>query len=216
MAANEREIPLFPLRAVLFPGAAIPMNVFEQRYRTMMDEVLAGDSTFGIVLIRVGHEVGGPAVPVDVGTLARVEGLQRRPDGTMTFRAVGVQRFRIRELLRDRPFLRGRVELLEEDASPIRQELPGQVLEAFFAYLEAASGLTGGWLHEWCQAADAPTLSYVVAFYMRAMPQLKQGLLEQDSHQKRLEEELTLLKHETELLRQAPQSRGMERPFNLN
>lgn len=216
MAANERELPLFPIRAVLFPGTAIPMNVFEQRYRIMMDGVLAGDRTFGIVLIRAGQEVGGPATPVDVGTVARVEGLQRRPDGTMTFNAVGGQRFRIRELLRDRPFLRGRVELLEEDASPIAQYLPAQVLEAFFAYLEAASGLTGGWLHEWCQAADAPTLSYVVAFYMQAMPQLKQRLLEQDSHQKRLEEELTLLKHETELLRQAPPSRGIGRSFNLN
>lgn len=216
MAANERELPLFPIRAVLFPGAAMPMNVFEQRYRVMMDEVLASDRTFGIVLIRAGQEVGGPATPVDVGTAARVEGLLRRPDGTMTFNAVGVQRFRIRALLNDRPFLRGRVELLEEDASPLPQALPGQVLGAFFAYLEAASGLTGGWLHEWCKAADAPTLSYVVAFYMQAMPWLKQRLLEQDSHQKRLEEELTLLKHETALLRQAPPSRGMGRPFNLN
>lgn len=216
MRSVEQEIPLFPIRSVLFPGVAIPMNVFEQRYRIMMEEVLAGDRTFGVVLIKTGQEVGGPATPMSVGTIARVEDLQGSQDGRMAFNALGQQRFRILELMHDRPFLRGRVELLAEDAAPVEAALVGQVREAFFAYLEALSGLAGGWLHEWCKAADGLVLSYLVAFYMQAMPHVKQGLLEAGDARKRLEEELKLLQQETELLHQAPSLRRRGPFFNVN
>ncbi|MBM3946714.1 MAG: hypothetical protein FJ315_04865, partial [SAR202 cluster bacterium] len=165
MPDSDLVIPLFPIRAVLFPGVAIPMNVFEQRYRTMMEEVLAGDRTFGIVLIKTGLEVGGPATPMDVGTIASVEDLQRRQDGRMSFNALGRQRFRILELIHDRPYLRGRIKLLPVDEPPADATLVDHVRVSFFVYLEAAAGLTGGWLHEWCKAADGLALSYVVAYY---------------------------------------------------
>ncbi|MSQ11234.1 MAG: hypothetical protein EXR48_00820 [Dehalococcoidia bacterium] len=216
MAPERRELPLFPLRSVLFPGTVIPMNVFEQRYRTMMADVLAGDGHFGIVLIKAGLEVGGPAMPMEVGTIAHVQDLERRPDGGMTFNAVGGSRFRILELLPPQPYLRGNAELLPEDTAEVPSGLVQQVRQAFYAYLEASSGLTGSWLHERCAQADGPALSYLVAFSMEALPPVKQWLLEMQGHQKRLDSELSLLQHETELLKQAPRSARMARFLNLN
>ena len=52
-------LPMFPLSAVLFPHATMPLHVFEPRYRTLMQDCLAGDPRFGVVLIERGSEVGG-------------------------------------------------------------------------------------------------------------------------------------------------------------
>ena len=50
---------MFPLSAVLFPYATMPLHVFEPRYRALMHDCLAGDRRFGVVLIERGSEVGG-------------------------------------------------------------------------------------------------------------------------------------------------------------
>src|SRR5918995_734800 len=94
--AREREVsvqcvvlqPLFPLHVVLFPGAPLPLHVFEPRYREMMADILGDaepgpESTFGVVCIREGYEVGAPAETHDVGCLATIEKVVRNPDGTM-------------------------------------------------------------------------------------------------------------------------------------
>ncbi len=52
-------LPMFPLSAVLFPYASMPLHVFEPRYRALMRDCLAGDPRFGVVLIERGSEVGG-------------------------------------------------------------------------------------------------------------------------------------------------------------
>ena len=53
-----RTLPMFPLSTVLFPHAALPLHVFEARYRRLMADCLAGDGSFGVVLIARGPEVG--------------------------------------------------------------------------------------------------------------------------------------------------------------
>jgi Lon protease-like protein len=66
-------LPLFPLRMVLFPGGFIPIHVFEERYLTMIGHCLEGGHPFGVVLIRVGREVGGrPSLTVWGPPLASV------------------------------------------------------------------------------------------------------------------------------------------------
>ena len=62
MVEHLQELPLFPLKTVLFPGGSIPLNVFEDRYKQMINECLNKDARFGIVLIKDGPEVGGPAI----------------------------------------------------------------------------------------------------------------------------------------------------------
>ena len=57
-------LPLFPLHQVMFPNEVVALHIFEPRYRQMLKDVLAGDRTFGIVLIRSGWESGEPADPL--------------------------------------------------------------------------------------------------------------------------------------------------------
>ena len=68
MSSEDRSLPLFPLNMVLFPNATLPLQIFEERYKLMMKHCLEGDSKLGVVLIKAGAEVGGPATPHSTGT----------------------------------------------------------------------------------------------------------------------------------------------------
>ena len=63
MLNHERRLPLFPLNVVLFPNSQMPIYVFEDRYKLMVQTCLDHDSLFGVVLIKSGLEVGEPAEP---------------------------------------------------------------------------------------------------------------------------------------------------------
>jgi Lon protease-like protein len=117
---NDRQLssnlPLFPLNTVLFPGGRLPLRIFEQRYMDMAKACLKDGSPFGVCLIREGREVGEPAIPADVGTLARIATWDMPQLGVLQVLAVGSQRFRIRER-RVAPggLARGDVELMDAD-----------------------------------------------------------------------------------------------------
>lgn len=101
--------PMFPLGTVLLPGMLLPLHVFEPRYRQMVDDCLAGDSTFGVVLIERGSEVGGGDVRTDVGTLARIVESHQMEDGRWMLAAVGAHRIRVETWLPDEPYPRADV-----------------------------------------------------------------------------------------------------------
>ena len=107
---------MFPLGTVLFPSAALPLHVFEPRYRAMTRDVLAGDQEFGVVLIERGSEVGGGDVRFDVGTLAHVVQASELPDGRFALAVVGVERFRVDRWLPDEPYPRAEIVELAEPA----------------------------------------------------------------------------------------------------
>jgi Lon protease-like protein len=92
-----RELPIFPLASVLFPGGVIPLRIFEPRYMGMAKACLKNDMTFGICLIREGSEVGEPAMPEAVGTTARIQEWDMQQLGILQVRATGEGRFRILE-----------------------------------------------------------------------------------------------------------------------
>ena len=75
-----RDLPLFPLNTVLFPGGTIPLQVFENRYIKMINDCLDSDSNFGIVLIKEGNVVGGPSIPRSVGTIAKITSINQIPN----------------------------------------------------------------------------------------------------------------------------------------
>jgi len=104
-------LPLFPLHTVLFPGQLLPLHIFEPRYRQMIGECIQHAHPFGVVLIRSGEEVGEVAEPVDVGTTAQIVQVESVADDRMNILCVGKARFRIAQLLHDKPYLSGRVEL---------------------------------------------------------------------------------------------------------
>jgi Lon protease-like protein len=88
----------------------LPLHIFEPRYRLMIGRCIAENKPFGVVLIREGNEVGETATPFDVGTTAYVTNYERLVDGRMNIQAVGYQRFRIHNLLREEPYLVAMVE----------------------------------------------------------------------------------------------------------
>jgi len=110
-AMNSTEIPLFPLRTVLFPGGNLPLRIFEQRYLSMIRECAINDSGFGVCLIKEGEEAIAPVKPVQIGTLARIIDWFTLEDGLLAVSTVGTLRF-----ITDGLFI-GQVRWLPEPAS---------------------------------------------------------------------------------------------------
>lgn len=110
------DVALFPLNAVLFPEGRLPLRIFEQRYMDMAKACLRDASPFGVCLIREGREVGAPAIPAAVGTLARISAWDMPQLGVLQVSVRGERRFRIlaRRLQRD-GLARADIELLAED-----------------------------------------------------------------------------------------------------
>ncbi len=88
-------LPLFPLHAVLLPGARLGLRVFERRYLDMLRECSRQESTFGICLILDGEEAGRPASPAAYGVEARIEDFDVGPDGVLVLRLRGQRRFHV-------------------------------------------------------------------------------------------------------------------------
>lgn len=100
---------MFPLGSVLFPSMILPLHVFEPRYRALVDDCVAGDGEFGVVLIERGSEVGGGDVRTEVGTVAQILQIERFDDGRCALAAVGTRRIRVRRWLEDDPYPRAEV-----------------------------------------------------------------------------------------------------------
>jgi uncharacterized protein len=114
------ELRLFPLsQVVLFPGMTLPLQVFEPRYRQLVAECLQAGEPFGVVLIREGVEVGGTAVPHEVGTTARIKSASLGVDGMLHIEAVGERRFRVLELHHDRAYLWAGIDYPAEIATDV-------------------------------------------------------------------------------------------------
>lgn len=94
----DREIFIFPLSTVLYPGGLLPLKVFEQRYIEMTKACLRDERPFGVCLIKEGREVGTAAVPEPVGCLATIEHWDMPQLGLFHLLARGGERFRIREM----------------------------------------------------------------------------------------------------------------------
>lgn len=142
------ELPLFPLRTVLFPGMELPLRIFEERYRVMIRELLASGGEFGVLLIREGEEVGGSAIPHNVGTTARIEECQEVDGGRFVLTARGAHRFRLVRMLEPRPYPFGEVEFLHDLAEPLTPNLQlavETVRTTFPLYFRMALSLTDQW-----------------------------------------------------------------------
>jgi hypothetical protein len=136
-------IPLFPLHTVLAPGIALPIHVFEDRYRALVRFCLDTKSPFGVVLIREGSEVVRGDAPQElsiaaVGTLAEIREASRYPDGRWDLLTVGGRRFVVRDVRSDEaPYLVADVEPLDDEFGDREQAeaLVGRVTRRFADYL---------------------------------------------------------------------------------
>lgn len=195
------QIPLFPLNAVLFPHMPMALHVFEDRYRTMIRDCLDGGTTFGVVAIREGREVGAAAEPHSVGTLAQLRNIEELPDGRYDIGVVGASRFRIDALSHTRPYLTGAVTYLQDaPASGDAQALAGRVAAGFREYAAAMRALSKQEAPD-IELPDEPELlSYLVAAALRITVPERQRLLQIDSAEERLRVCLAVLRRERVLL----------------
>jgi Lon protease-like protein len=110
-----RRLPVFPLGSVLLPGMILPLHVFEDRYRVLVDDVLAADvAEFGVTLIERGSEVGGGDVRSDVGCVARVLEAAATDDGRWAVVTVGTEPFEVEEWLPDDPYPCARIRPIQD------------------------------------------------------------------------------------------------------
>jgi len=131
------EIPIFPLRTVLYPGGRLPLRIFEPRYVDMTKSCIGDDSVFGVSVILEGREVGAPAVPAMLGCTARIREWDVPAPGLFTLKTIGERRYRIRERFSTPSgLIRALVQL--EDAPPaemlpVRYRFLRQLLEELIA-----------------------------------------------------------------------------------
>jgi uncharacterized protein len=205
MRIPERDLPLFPLNVVLFPRMPLPLHIFEPRYREMIADCLREEIGFGVVLIKEGDEVGGPAEPHRVGTVARILDVKKLPDGRMNLVTMGVVRFRILQTNTEHPYLSGDVERWEDDMGdtnnlPRVTHVAHQLFIEYMADLmELANAEPGS--KQLVAPLDPQVLSYTIATNLQISTEEKQALLEMDTVEERLRREITLLENEREFLR---------------
>ena len=194
MEQHNRVLPLFPLNTVLFPDAAMPLRIFEDRYHLMVQRCLDSDSEFGVVLIKAGFEVGGPAETHAVGTIARIFDVQRRDDGRMRIAVSGRERFRIKAVTQRLPYMEGRVTMLAEDSeATLSEDELGSLRRTAAEQVRLVHGLSGGWVSNPKLPDDPVALSYFVAALLQVGGDEKQAVLEESSTAERLRMEMRIL-----------------------
>ncbi|MER7762396.1 LON peptidase substrate-binding domain-containing protein [Streptomyces sp. NPDC097619] len=233
-------LPLFPLNSVLFPGLVLPLNVFEERYRAMMRDLLkSGEEEsrrFAVVAIRDGREVAptapglpdqtalperGPAAgfgadPIQafhrVGCVADAATIREREDGSFEVLATGTTRVRLLSVDASGPYLTAELEELPEDAGDGSGALALGVLRAFRSYQQRLAGARERSLST--TGAELPEEPSVVSYLVAAAAVLdipaKQRLLQAPDTATRLAEELKLLRAETAVIRHLPSLPAVE------
>ena len=192
---NTGVFPIFPLPIVQFPGALTPLHIFEPRYRKMLEDILSGDKSFGI-LLRGEEEVTTPASfsEGNVGCLVEVAVVQQLPDGRSNILCVGGSRFRlVRFVDGEEPYDQAEVELFDDDVTFEDLSTEAELTRALFARLLRANRQLKGDREqipeELPEIPDDPqALSFVVASYLELNFNQKQRWLELTDTRQRLRE----------------------------
>ena len=185
-----RELPLFTLPVVLFPGVPLPLHIFEPRYRRMLSDISATNNFFGLSYFDSStSETDLPPVG-HIGCVAEVTDAQKLPDGRSNILTVGVVRYRVEEYVeRGDPYLVGQVSFFEdEDETPeMLDETTREVVETFTRIARAVRIIND-------ERASLPDisdtepqrLSFLVAAAVESDAEVKQELLELRSTSERL------------------------------
>lgn len=187
------EIPIFTLHTVLYPDSLLPLKIFEQRYMDMAKACMKEQLPFGVCLIQTGTEVGSPATPHAVGTLARIIDWDMPQLGILHVTARGEQRFLIEDsAVGGNGLLRAKVRLITaETAQPVSAEYaPCQ--DVLRHIIEELGESHFGPL----QMEDAAWVGYRLADALPIKPSAKQDLLEMNDSTTRLQILLAFLKRQ--------------------
>jgi Lon protease-like protein len=166
--------PLFPLGIVALPHEAVPLHIFEERYKTMMNECLGSESEFGILwLSDDGLREIGCACQIE-----RV--LDRMEDGRMNLLARGTRPFRVLERQSHLPYPAGVIEFVEDRHDALDADLAQSAREAYAALVKQATDRDPDF--EELEEMGAYAMAATVDFGLQA----KQGLLDLRSENARL------------------------------
>lgn len=177
-----RELPLFPLPIVLFPGVPLPLHIFEPRYRQMLSDIRVTNSLFGLSYFDA--ETSGKEVPVagHVGCVAEVTEAQSLPDGRSNILTVGLIRYRTDKYVeRGDPYLVARISFFEDEEEDKEElsERSHEVAETFTRIARAVRIINDERANLPDIADTEPQrLSFLVAAAMELDSQVKQELLE--------------------------------------
>src|SRR6185503_7978779 len=109
-----RDLPIFPLAVVLFPGVPLPLHIFEPRYRQMLNDIRVNNNLFGVSYYDASTSAEEVPPAGHVGCVAEVSETQTLPDGRSNILTVGVIRYRIEEYVgQTDPYLIARVSFFE-------------------------------------------------------------------------------------------------------
>jgi Lon protease-like protein len=189
--ANE-SLSLFPLHAVLLPGAALGLRVFEARYLDLVRDCGRQGRGFGVCLIIKGEEVGAPAAVAAFGTEARIEDFGQGDDGLLTLRVRGARRFHVdRARVRDNGLQVADVRWCEPDASTPVQPEHGLLQVLLDSIIDK---LGGEYAHaERALFDDAAWVGWRLAELLPLHDSQRQELLQLDDPNARLDRLLTLV-----------------------
>lgn len=175
MAETIERFPLFPLSLVLLPGEVVPLHIFEQRYKQMIDECLDDDGEFGIVWVADDgvHDIGCSAGVTQL--------LERMEDGRMNILVQGTRRFRLLRRIDDMAYPAGDIEPLEDSGEPPSDHEAGA--EARERYADLVEAVTES---RPTQSDIAELDAYGMAATLDLSLEAKQDLLELRAEDERL------------------------------
>ncbi len=172
------KIALFPLDVVLFPGVPLPLHIFEERYKEMIGECLAGELHFGVV--RAQRE--GLAIVGCTASVARV--LRTHADGRLDVLCEGKRRFEIEQLDNSRAFLQAEVDFFDDEPAETPMEASREErAECVALHLEVLA-LAGIGRETYALDLDR-ALSFELAWELPADLGFKQALLSSRSDRER-------------------------------
>ena len=190
------ELGLFPLPLVLVPTERIPLHIFEPRYVELIEECVANDSEFGLVLTT------GDGAVHEIGTRARVTNvLESLGDGRMNIVVEGGERFRLLELTSGRTFTTGLVEGVVDEADPPLPEDVAKAMDVFADLAEIAESDVD------VPDPDVPELDWALAARVDFGVEPKQEVLASTSPRERMAKLVTLLETALEAIKVEAQLR---------
>ena len=187
---SVRELPLFPLPLVLFPGMPMPLHIFEERYRKMLADIRAGNNLFGLSYFDSDSSDKDVPPAGHIGCVAEVTETQALPDGRSNVLAVGVVRYQVEAYVeRGDPYLVVRANYFEDDEED-EAALAAKSREVAATFMRVANAIRvindeRGNLPD-ISDTDPQKLSFLVAAAMEIEVETKQGLLELRSTTERL------------------------------
>ena len=199
------EIPLFPLpNLVLFPNIVVPLHIFEDRYKLMVNGCIDSGDVFGLVLLRAGAQEENERTIHRVGVAARVVEVERLDEGRMNILCEGESRFRIHRFTQQTPFWKGVVEFFEDEQVRATESLYDQVAELYRSVAALSATLSGSQPAELVLPESSADLSFMVSYILDIESEEKQHLLEMTSTAERLR---MLIAHLTDTLKKLEQQR---------